>query len=793
MTSTLVPQSPTLELHARKTAYTAELANIRRKDIARAGGKGANLGEMISAGLPVPPGFVVTTEACMEFYRQNRISPRIADELRSFDPDNTAALSTASANLTKILLDGIMPDSMHREIEEAYDALASTANRVAVRSSATAEDTAQFSFAGMFESFLNVSGKPALLDAVKRCWASAYAARVLFYRLKQELPGEMLVAVVVQSMIDSDKSGVMFTTDPASRDGSRIVIEAAWGLGESVVQGAVTPDRHVLDKNSLELVSSSIAEKEFLLEWNKAANATTRIDLHGDRRARAPVLTEAEIKTLGDLARRVEAHYGVPQDIEFAIRNDSVFLTQSRPITTLLYQAREEQSKSSGKSLVSGLGASPGVVSGVVRVLASPAESASMQTGEILVTRMTSPDWVPIMRRAKAVVTDSGGMTSHAAIVARELGIPCIVGAHDATRVLATGTLVTVDGLAGTVIAGTTDAGTPQTSPSVPHVTSTEMSAPITATRLYVNLAEPDRAVDIAARDVDGVGLLRAEFMMIEALEHTHPREFLAKHTPDEFVRRMADGLLRFAKAFAPRPVIYRAMDFRTNEFRDLAGGAQHEPLEANPMIGYRGCLRYTREPDLFALELSAIAEVRRSHRNIHLMIPFVRTAHELESCLKLLDASPLGADYRMERWIMAEVPSVLFSLPRYAALGITGVSIGSNDLTQLMLGVDRDSDLFGAAYDERDSSVMEAIQSIITQCRQLKLKCSICGQAPSIHEDYAEKLVGWGIDSISVSVDAIDSTRRNIARAETRILLDAARRDALESRSGLPVSDGIR
>jgi pyruvate,water dikinase len=299
----------------------------------------------------------------------------------------------------------------------------------------------------------------------------------------------------------------------------------------------------------------------------------------------------------------------------------------------------------------------------------------------------------------------------------------------------------------------------------------------VTATRLYVNLGEPDRAAAVAALDVDGVGLLRAEFMMLEALERIHPREFLTKRSPDEFVKRMAAGLTSFAKAFSPRPVIYRAMDFRSNEFRDLEGGAAHEPNEANPMIGYRGCFRYTREPDLFALELGALAEVRRSFDNVHLMIPFVRTAHELEACLALVDASPLGGDERLERWIMAEVPSVIYWLPRYASLGITGVSIGSNDLTQLMLGVDRDSDLFGSDYDERDGAVLDAIESIVRQSRALGLKCSICGQAPSVHPEYAEKLVAWGIDSISVSVDALERTRRNIAAAEMKILLKSARK----------------
>jgi pyruvate,water dikinase len=394
--------------------------------------------------------------------------------------------------------------------------------------------------------------------------------------------------------------------------------------------------------------------------------------------------------------------------------------------------------------------------------------------GEILVTRMTSPDWVPIMRRAAAIVTDAGGMTSHAAIVARELGLPCIVGAHEATRVLSTGMLVTVDGAAGTVVAGRVEGR--ETAEAQTGITTGVIATPVTATRLYVNLGEPERAVEVAARDVDGVGLLRAEFMMLEALERTHPRAFLEQHSADEFVRRMADGLRTFASAFAPRPVVYRAMDFRSNEFKNLTGGADHEPNEANPMIGYRGCFRYTREPDLFALELRALAEVRKEYDNLHLMIPFVRTAPELATCLRLVDASPVGADEGLERWIMAEVPSVIYRLPEYAALGISGVSIGSNDLTQLMLGVDRDSELFGAGYDERDPAVLDAIKAIITECRRLGLTCSICGQAPSVHPEYAARLVEWGIDSISVNVDAIDRTRHNIAVAEQHLLLERAR-----------------
>ena len=780
---------------ARADALVVPFAKARRTDVPTIGGKGANLGEMTAAGLPVPPGFVLTIDAYQHFYDDNALGPRVADALSRLDADDPAALARSAAALSDMILGGKVSKTLREVIERAYGDLVKDHERdgrVAVRSSATAEDTAQFSFAGMFESFLNAAGADEVIDRVKACWASTFGARVLFYRVKQGMPLEMPVAVVVQRMIDSEKSGVMFTSDPATRDPSRMVIEAVWGLGEAIVQGAVTPDRHVLDKRSLAVVSTDIAEKEFRLEWNAAKHETTRVDLAGDPQAKAPVLTESEITALGALARRAEEHYGVPQDLEFAIESGTIYLTQSRPITTL-QDAGAKAAATSSQPLVHGLGASPGRASGAVRVLESPSEESSMKDGEILVTRMTSPDWVPIMRRAAAIVTDAGGMTSHAAIVARELGLPCIVGARGATKTLTTGMLVTVDGRSGTVVAGRDETSPPaaESTAAGPGRAAGGLASSVTATRLYVNLAEPERAAEVAALDVDGVGLLRAEFMMLEALEHTHPRAFLAQHSPDEFVRRMADSLRTFAQAFAPRPVVYRAMDFRSNEFRNLTGGAAFEPTEANPMIGYRGCFRYTREPDLFALELRALAEVRRDFDNLHLMIPFVRTARELETCLKLVDASPLGADTRLERWIMAEVPSVVYWLREYVALGITGVSIGSNDLTQLVLGVDRDSELFGPAYDERDSAVLDAIRSIITECRRLGVTCSICGQAPSVHADYAERLVAWGIDSISVNVDAIDRTRRNIAAAEQRLIVARAR--AAADSDGATARDGPR
>ena len=745
---------------------------LRRAHTSVVGGKGANLGEMTAAGLPVPPGFVIGIEAYERYCAANELGPSISAALATIDPDDTAALDATSAKLREMITGGTMPDDLRLAIETAFrDLGAGQPIRVAVRSSATAEDTPQFSFAGMFESFLNV-GADDLLEKAKACWASTFGARVLFYRLKQKMPGDMPVAVIVQRMVDAEKSGVMFTTDPATRDSSRMVIEAVWGLGEAIVQGAVTPDRHVIDKTSRRVLESVIAEKEFLLRSNGVTAGVLREELTDKPASKAPVLTVEEISRLADYGLRAEAHYGTPQDLEFAVERGQIFLTQSRPITTL--GASVTKAPATDATLVHGLGASPGRASGPVRVLRSAAESASLVQGEILVARMTSPDWVPVMRRAAAIVTDSGGMTSHAAIVARELGVPCVVGTHHATELLKDGVVVTVDGASGAVTEGRMAAPEVKQAPAV-AVAARE----VTATRVYVNLADPARAEEVAAMDVDGVGLLRAEFMITEALDGTHPREFLVRHHATEFVDRMAERIRVIARAFAPRPVVYRATDFKSNEFRDLAGGAAHEPVEANPMIGYRGCYRYTQEPDLFDLELGALAAVRAEFPNVHLMIPFVRTERELATCLRRIDQSALGGDRTLLRWIMAEVPSVIFRLGDYARLGINGVSIGSNDLTQLMLGVDRDSDRFGVDYDERDPAVREAIRLIVTECRRLGLTSSICGQAPSVHPEYAAELVRWGIDSISVNVDAIARTRRNVAAAERGMLLEMSRERA--------------
>jgi pyruvate,water dikinase len=400
-------------------------------------------------------------------------------------------------------------------------------------------------------------------------------------------------------------------------------------------------------------------------------------------------------------------------------------------------------------------------------VIRAREDASKLADGEVLVTHMTAPDWVPLMRRAAAIVTDSGGMTCHAAIVSRELGIPCVVGTAEGTSVLRDGDLVTVDATRGVITEGAT---APTAQPEAEKVTEIVLPAKPLRTKLLINLSEPSQLERVKGLEVDGVGLLRAELMVVEALDGEHPRALLERGEGERFIERMAGSLMQFAAAFAPRPITYRTIDFRSNEFRGLKGGERFEPEEANPMIGYRGALRYTREPDLLELELKAVDRVWAAGRtNVHLMLPFVRTPREVAFCREQIEGVGLFTRPGFELWVMAEVPSVLFHLPRYADLGIAGISIGSNDLTQLVLGADRDSELVAEVFDERDPAVTEYIARLIGSARDLGLKTSICGQAPSVHPEYAELLVSSGIDAISVNVDAVERARGLIAAAESR------------------------
>lgn len=767
------------------------LSELGIGDVAIAGGKGANLGELTRAGLPVPDGFVVTVDA----YRsaldaagaREPVARGFADlEAQPDGPERDRSIDALRSTVRAVGL----PPALEADVRTAYASLCDRDGvdvAVAVRSSAVDEDTAGASFAGMHESYANTIGADAVVERVLDCWASLVSPRSIAYRAERRPGEEPGIAVVVQRMAPVDRSGVMFTVDPRGDEPDHLVIEAARGLGEVVVGGIVEPDTYVVDVSRRSIVSSRRGHQTSrVVGRTDGTLAEEAVESTG-----SSVLSDDEVLALASLGRGIQDHYGRPQDVEWTIGPDGDrWIVQSRPITAgaAVAPSRAEESGAVGPTdstpVLEGLGASGGVATGPVRVLRSPHDGFDLLDGEVLVAPTTSPDWVPVMRRAAAVVTDSGGMTSHAAIVTRELGLPCVVGVRTATTELVDGEVVTVDGGAGTVIRGAAapaPSPAPQTAAASPAAVAPDApTAPeeVTGTRLYVNLALPEGAAAAAALPVDGVGLLRAELMATDALGGVHPGVLLERGDREAFVGAMADSLLQITRAFAPRPVIYRSLDFRTNEFRGLEGGDRFEPTEANPMIGWRGCYRYVTDPELFRWELDALARVREETPNLHLMIPFVRTTWELEACLAIVDDSPIGHERhdRMHRWVMAEVPSVAYRIPEYASLGIDGVSIGSNDLTQLVLGVDRDSELCAELFDPADAAVLDAIERIIGAAHDSGITASLCGQAPSNDPTYAEHLVRFGIDSISVTPDAVGAARRSVVAAERRLLLERAR-----------------
>ncbi|MBN2099696.1 MAG: phosphoenolpyruvate synthase [Dehalococcoidia bacterium] len=748
-------------MNKRPKKAIAWFEEIGKADIPIAGGKGANLGEMTKARIPVPPGFLVTADTYFRFMQEAQLTDKIRARLKILNPKHTKLLQETAFEIKQMITQAPMPQDMADEIKKAYQKMHQ--GLVAVRSSATAEDLPEASFAGQQSTFLNVQGPANVVEAVQKCWASLFEARAIFYRHEQRFDHfKVGIAVVVQRMVQSEISGVAFTAEPLSSDEKKIVIEAAYGLGEAVVSGELTPDMYLLDKESLHVLEKKVATQEWQLVRNPDIRDRKRKNIKVNIPAKCKShqkLANRDIAALAKLAKMIEDLYKCPQDIEWAKEQENIYIVQTRPITTLKRGAEVPTEGVKGVEIMSGLPASPGVAAGRTEIIVDPSEIVNLKEGEVLVAEMTTPDFVPAMKRSAAIVTDRGGRTCHAAIVSRELGVPCVVGTGSATKVLKEKQLVTVDGYQGKVYKGKVISHAKVEAPAVARPRLK------TVTKLYVNLADPDLAEKVSARDVDGVGLLRAEFMIANIGQH--PRYMIEQKQGGQFVDRLAQGLYTFAKAFNPRPVVYRTTDFKTNEYRNLKGGDKYEEMEENPMLGYRGCSRYIKERDVFKLEAEAIKKVRETFTNLWVMVPFVRTVTEFEQTRDSLAALGLARSTNFKLWMMVEVPSNIILMNRFIDAGIDGISIGSNDLTQLTLGVDRDSPKLADVFDERDEAVLWSLERAISITNRRRVTSSICGQAPSVYPELTAKLVRWGINSVSVNPDMIEHTREVIARAE--------------------------
>ncbi|AAW40148.1 MULTISPECIES: phosphoenolpyruvate synthase [Dehalococcoides] len=742
---------------------------VTKNDIPLVGGKGANLGEMTGAGIPVPPGYIVTANAYFDFINSSNLRPSISKALESLDINDSKQLAVVANSVKEMIMATPLPTELASQIKAAYEKMGQ--GLVAVRSSATAEDLPEASFAGQQSTYLNIEGGDEVVEAVQKCWASLFEARAIYYRVQQNFDHlQVGIAVPVQKMVQSQASGVCFTIEPITSDPTKIVIEAIYGLGEGLVSGEITPDLYIIDKEGPAVLSRTISHQERRLVRKNGNSASGPEDESGNNywqpvpstKQEQQKITEDDIITLAKLAMLIEKHYNGPQDIEWAKEENTIYIVQSRPVTALK-DASELEPEIEAPIMLQGAAASPGLATGEVKVLQDPSEIDLVLQGDILVAEMTTPDFVPAMKRAAAIVTNRGGRTSHAAIVSRELGIPCVVGTGEATRLLKNEQIITVDGTHGKVYNGKVTRNV-----KTSNIASIVREAIRTKTRVYVNLAQPELADKVAARNVDGVGLLRAEFIFSQIGKH--PRYMIEMGQQEEYIQQVYEGVLSFAKAFHPRPVVYRTNDFKTNEYRDLLGGDKYEGQEENPMLGYRGVSRYIKDIEVFKMEIEAIKRVRKDYPNVYVMLPFVRTVDELKKVKQILEDEGLkrGPDFKL--WMMVEVPSNIFLIDKFIDAGIDGISIGSNDLTQLILGVDRDSEMLRETFDERNEAVLVALEKAVTTAARRGITASICGQAPSVYPELTEKLVSWGITSVSVSPDMIGTTREIIAKAEAKL-----------------------
>ncbi len=752
----------------KEDVFVAWFSELSNKDVAIAGGKGASLAEMYNMKMPIPPGFVVTAQAYSYFLHHTHLKERIADILKPLDVNDTKALNKASKQIRDMIESATMPKELEDAIVEAYEILnvakegkAGTVVRagagtfldtshdtlfVAVRSSATTEDLADASFAGQQDTFLNVKGVHELLEKVKKCMSSLFTARAIYYRNRKGFDhGKAYLAVVVQKMINSTKSGVMFSRNPTTNDNS-IVIEAVWGLGEGIVSGQIKPDHYVVadDLSNFRIVESQINEKKIAIVRNKEGkNETIKLD---DEKRDEQVLGVHEIKRLAQYSRELEAHYKKPQDIEFAIEGSDIYIVQSRPITTVF---KEHKKDIEGNVLLTGLGASPGVSSGVVRIVHDLHELEKVKEGDVLVTEMTNPDMVVSMQKAAAIVTDEGGITSHAAIVSREMGIPAVVGTGNATKILKEGQIISVDGSSGYVYEGKGETKLVVIEPIVK-----------TGTEIKVIVDLPGFAQRAALSKARAVGLLRLEGII--ASSGKHPMGFVQKKRMKDYTKIIASGIREIVKPFEEAWI--RTSDIRSDEYQHLEGAPQR--VEGNPMLGDHGIRFSLKHRDILVSELHAIREVALDFpkKTLGIMMPQIISLDELRRTKEI--AAEIDMPKNVLLGIMVETPAAVQIIEELCHEGIAFISFGTNDLTQYTLAIDRNNETVQDIYNEMHPAILYSLRYVIRICRKYGVKTSICGQAGS-REDMVRFLISEGIDSISVNADAARKVSELVARIE--------------------------
>jgi pyruvate,water dikinase len=779
--------------------------NLRKTDIPSVGGKNASLGEMINASIPIPLGFAVTAYSYKKFIEESGISEKIYAVIKETvtDPNDPKQYEVASKKIRELIESTPVPKDIEEAVRNAYQelckSLSTNAVFVAVRSSATAEDLPDASFAGQQETYLNVKGEDELLGKTVKCWSSLFTPRAIFYRTEKGFAHEnVFISVGVQKMVNAKVAGVMFTINPVTGDPDQIVIEGNYGLGESVVSGAVTPDNFIVDNATLNIVERRIVKKTLQYLRDPNTGKTVHMEVSPEKQEQS-CLSDEEILKLAELAKIIEQHYGTAQDIEWAIDSDllfpdNIFIVQSRPETVWSVKRAEAPEKVEAERMkpretlkvaVKGIPAgkrSYGI--GVAKVVLNPEEAGKlMQKGDVLVTDMTNPDYVPFMKLAGAIVTDKGGVTCHAAIVSRELGIPCVVGTSNATKLMVTGKEYTVDSRSGVIYEGVLPTLTEQLSSSTQAASPTHTSrlatqaVPVTATKIYMNLGVPEKVEDYKHLPFEGIGLMRIEFILASYIGE-HPLYLIETGQAQKFVDKLAEGIAVVARAIQPRSVVVRFSDFKTNEYRQLKGGEKYEIVEANPMLGWRGCSRYISSwyEKAFRLECQAIKKCREEWglKNVWVMLPVVRTVWEAKKTLEIMREEGLEKSRDFKVWFMAETPSIAILADEFSKL-CDGFSIGSNDMTQGILMIDRDSERLGQMgyFDERDPAIKRIIAHLIKVAHENGCTVSICGEGPSNLPDFAEFLVRVGIDSISVNADAVISTRKLVASVEQKMILE--------------------